>query len=674
MSRTFPNPEPIPSRVAEPLERPDQVVTFVTSDRVSGVGEFAILASGEAWVEVGLGFGRTVLAWPSLWKDAARLEPHLRRSRCGYVPLVLLGDDPSFTERGLERLRDEGEISLETLPLSEARLVVILANERETLRLRKIAAEGVLLTERYQFEVDELSAIGRQLSSERNISRLFATVLEKSRWLTDADAGSIYVVEGEDEDLGKRVLRFKASQNDSHPMDFSEFTLPVSPASIVGLCVLSRSTINIPDLYKLGDDNAWGFVHNRAFDEKSGYQTRSMLAVPMIDASRQVIGVVQLINRKRRPEARLVEQSDFDGMVVPFSERAENLASTLATQAGICLENALLYDDIRQLFEGFVHASVTAIEQRDPTTSGHSQRVADLTVELARVTERDGRGAYRRYVTTPDELKQIEYAALLHDFGKVGVRENVLVKARKLYDADRDAILARFELIRRELENDAEKRKVRALLTHGREQALATLEMIDEELVARLGELDEYGDLILRANEPSVLDQGRFDRLTEIAGRTYRHRSPGGVSEPRPYLQPREVEALQILRGSLTVGERIEIESHVTHTYNFLRRIPWTRTFRNVPEYAGSHHEKLDGSGYPRRLRGEDIPAPARMMTIADIYDALTASDRPYKRAVPLQLALDIIAGEVKNGKCDAELYRLFVEAKVWQVLQRTSP
>jgi response regulator RpfG family c-di-GMP phosphodiesterase len=171
-----------------------------------------------------------------------------------------------------------------------------------------------------------------------------------------------------------------------------------------------------------------------------------------------------------------------------------------------------------------------------------------------------------------------------------------------------------------------------------------------------------------------VLDQGRFDRLTEIAGRTYRHRSPGGVSEPRPYLQPREVEALQILRGSLTVGERIEIESHVTHTYNFLRRIPWTRTFRNVPEYAGSHHEKLDGSGYPRRLRGEDIPAPARMMTIADIYDALTASDRPYKRAVPLQLALDIIAGEVKNGKCDAELYRLFVEAKVWQVLQRTSP
>ena len=669
MIRTFSNPEPIPSGVAEPLERPDQVVTFVTSERVGGLGGFAVLARGEAWVEVGLGFGRTVLAWPALWKDAALLEPHLRRSRCGYAPLVLLGDDRSFT--GLEKLRDEGEISLETLPISEARLLVILANEQETLRLRKIAAEGEVLAERYQFEVDELSAIGRQLSSERNIARLFTAVLEKSRWLTDADAGSIYVVEGEDEDLSKRVLRFKASQNESRTVDFSEFTLPVSAASIVGRCVLSRSTINIPDLYQLEDDNPWGFVHNRAFDEKTGYQTRSMLAVPMIDAQRQVIGVVQLINRKRRPEAKLVSQADFDENVVPFSERGENLAATLATQAGICLENALLYDDIRQLFEGFVHASVTAIEQRDPTTSGHSHRVAALTVELARVTEREGRGPYRQYYTTSDELKQIEYAALLHDFGKVGVRENVLVKARKLYDADRDAILARFELIRRELETDAEKRKVRALLTHGREQALAAIEMIDEELVARLAELDEYGDLILRANEPSVLDQGGFDRLTEIAGRTYRHRVPGGNSEPRPYLTQREVEALQILRGSLTVGERIEIESHVTHTYNFLRRIPWTRSFKNVPEYAGSHHEKLDGSGYPRRLRGQEIPIPARMMTIADIYDALTASDRPYKRAVPLQLALDIIAGEVKSGKCDAELYRLFIEGKVWQVAHR---
>jgi HD-GYP domain-containing protein (c-di-GMP phosphodiesterase class II) len=673
MNRTSRDSAPLPPASPAALERPDQVVTFVTQS----ARDFEVLASGPGWVEVGLGFGRTVFAWPSLWTDAARLAAHLRRSRSGYAPLVLLGDDRSFAEHGLEGLRGEGEISLETLPLGAARLLVILANQRETLRLRRIAAESVIAAERTQFEVDELSAIGRQLSSERNIGRLFDAVLERSRWLTDADAGSIYVVDGEDEDVSRRVLRFKASQNDSRPMDFTEFTLPVSPESIVGRCVLSRSTINIPDLYKigqLGDDNPWGFVHNRAFDEKSGYQTRSMLAVPMIDAQRQVIGVVQLINRKRRPEARLVTEGDFDEQVIPFSERAENLAATLATQAGICLENALLYDDIRQLFEGFVHASVTAIEQRDPTTSGHSQRVADLTVELARATDREGRGRYRKYYVTHDELKQIEYAALLHDFGKVGVRENVLVKARKLYDADRDLILARFDVIRRELETEAERRKVRALLaSHGREDASLTgsLETIDDELAARLGELDEYADLVLRANEPSVLDQGGFERLAEVAGRTYRHRGRGGVTEVRPYLTAAEVETLQILRGSLTVAERQEIESHVTHTYDFLSRIPWGRSFRDIPAYAGSHHEKLDGSGYPRRLAGDAIPVPARMMTISDIYDALTASDRPYKRAVPAEKALDILSGEVKAGKCDAELFRIFVEAKIWQRAHR---
>jgi response regulator RpfG family c-di-GMP phosphodiesterase len=328
----------------------------------------------------------------------------------------------------------------------------------------------------------------------------------------------------------------------------------------------------------------------------------------------------------------------------------------------------MLYEDIRQLFEGFVTASVTAIEQRDPTTSGHSQRVADLTVELAKVTERAGRGAYRGWRTSADELKQIEYAALLHDFGKVGVRENVLVKARKLYDTDRDLILARFDLILRDLEAEAERRKVRLLLETPRDEARAGLAVIDEELAARRAEIDGYVELVLRANEPTVLEQGGHDLLAEIAARSYRDRR----GEAQPYLTPREVETLQILRGSLTTKERTEIESHVVHTFNFLRRIPWGRAFKHIPEWAGAHHEKLDGSGYPRRLKGEEIPVPARMMTISDIYDALTASDRPYKRAVPVEKALDIIASEVKGGKCDPELFRIFIEAQVWRVAHRS--
>jgi GAF domain-containing protein len=370
-------------------------------------------------------------------------------------------------------LRARGEISLECLPLGEGRLAVLLTNLEAALRARRAAAEGELAAERLQFELDHLNAIGRALSSERNIDRLLAVILEKTRSVTDADAGSVYIVEGEDEDLEKRVLHFKIAQNDSRPMDFVDQRLPVSSSSIVGACVLGGQVINIPDLYRLEEYNRWGFVHNRAFDQKLGYQTRSMLTLPMLDNGGHVIGVIQLINRKRRPEVRLKAPEDFALNVRPFDERTETLAASLASQAGIALENALLYDDIKQLFEGFVTAAVTAIEQRDPTTSGHSQRVADLTVELARVTARVERGPYRGFEATRDELKQIEYAALLHDFGKVGVRENVLVKARKLYDDEHELIDQRFDLIRRDLEADAERRKVQALLDSPRDEAKA---------------------------------------------------------------------------------------------------------------------------------------------------------------------------------------------------------
>jgi HD-GYP domain-containing protein (c-di-GMP phosphodiesterase class II) len=602
-----------------------------------------------------------VLAFPEAWLDERARAPHLRRSRGGYAPLILLGEDALFLDHHAEQLIGEGEIALETLPLGPARLAVVLAQHDGLLRLRRAAAQGELRDERYQFEIDNLNAIGRALSSERSIDKLLALILEKSRFVTDADAGSVYVVEGDHEDVEQRTLRFKVSQNDSQSTDLRELALPVSPHSIVGRCVISRTVINVPDLYCLDKGNPWGFHHNRAFDERTGYQTRSMLAVPMIDAQDQVIGVIQLINRKRRPETQLATPDDFVRHVRPFDVRTQNLAATLASQAAIALENALLYEDIRNLFEGFVTASVTAIEQRDPTTSGHSLRVASLTTTLAKMTERDGRGRYAGYRASPDELKQIEYAALLHDFGKVGVRENVLVKAKKLYASDRDLLLARFDFIRRDLEAQVGRKKVHALLHQPRDEALALVARLDADLAARLAELDEHWRFVLAANEPTVLEEGGFERLAEIGARTY----TDARGQLMPYLTPGEVGTLQIARGSLTTRERLEIESHVSHTYDFLRRIPWGRTFKDIPEYAGAHHEKLDGSGYPRRLKGDEIPIPARMMTICDIYDALTASDRPYKKAVPTERALDIIGADVKQGKCDAELYRIFVSANV---------
>ncbi len=350
--------------------------------------------------------------------------------------------------------------------------------------------------------------------------------------------------------------------------------------------------------------------------------------------------------------------------MIPFDDWSEELALALASQAGISLENAILYDEIRRLFEGFVDASVTAIESRDPTTSGHSRRVATLSVALAEKVDAATDGPWRDIHFSRVALKKIEYAGILHDFGKVGVREKVLVKAKKLYEEDRRAIEMRFAYIRRGLEAEQVERKLRAGARARTRRARAALRRARRRS-SRGGwpSSTDAWTFIIKANEPTVLEEGGFERLVEIARMQYL--APSG--ELQPYLEPGEVAALQIARGSLTAVERVEIESHVVHTYNFLRKIPWGRDMDDLPRIAGSHHEYLNGIGYPRHLNAAEIPIESRMMTIADIFDALTASDRPYKKAVPIDRALGIIEGEVKAGKCDADLFRLFVEAEVYK-------
>jgi hypothetical protein len=246
-------------------------------------------------------------------------------------------------------------------------------------------------------------------------------------------------------------------------------------------------------------------------------------------------------------------------------------------------------------------------------------------------------------------LQQIRYAALLHDFGKVGVREHVLVKADKLYPHELALLRARFDLIRVQLEKEG-----LAARLEGRDGA---------EVVARAAELDRFWEVIVAANRPTVLPAEASAALGEIAARTFV--DPRG--EVRPWLAPGELSLLSIPKGSLSDGERLEIESHVTHTFHFLQQIPWTRALRRVPEIAYGHHEKLDGRGYPRHVAAEGIGVESRMMTIADIFDALTASDRPYKKAMPAQKALDILADEAKRGQIDGALLDVFVGAGVWR-------
>ena len=271
-------------------------------------------------------------------------------------------------------------------------------------------------------------------------------------------------------------------------------------------------------------------------------------------------------------------------------------------------------------------------------------------------------GPYATASFCDDDLKEIETAALLHDFGKVGVREEILVKAKKLYPPNLKIIRARIDFIRRSIENDHLQRRLMMIESGTPDQELAIL---DQASTRALADLDECWRIISAANEPTVLPAGDFAKVEEVAGQTYFDLD----GKRRPYLEAEEVKALLIAKGSLTEEELAEIRSHASHTISFLNKIPWGRKMRRIPAYAGAHHEKLDGTGYPAGLPADAIPLPSRIMAVADIFDALTASDRPYKKAVSLERALQILDFEVKDRHIDAELVRLFKEHEVYRAL-----
>jgi HD-GYP domain-containing protein (c-di-GMP phosphodiesterase class II) len=594
--------------------------------------------------------------------DAGReiLAPFSAHFAEGRAMLVLLGRP---REPDLAQALNKGLSSLLTDEPSADDLLVALHNAFELMESRARAEQRGKWMNRYQYELGEVIECARAIETERDIDKLLGVILRKSRFIAGADAGSIYVVDNDA--AGQRQLRFKLSQNDSVKFDSREFSIPLSPRSMAGASALHGAPINIVDVYDLPPASPFGF--DRSFDEKTGYRTKSVLCIPLHSRTNEVIGVIQLINKKRDKEKRLYSKEDVLAQVVAFDERSQELVGTLAAQAGISLENAILLEEIRRIFEGFVNASVEAIESRDPTTSGHSRRVADFTVGLAKAVERVETGPYREVIFSAEDLREIEYASLLHDFGKIGVNEHVLVKAKKLYPADFDLITQRFELALRWTEVEILNRKIR-LLQQG--APAAVIAELDAELERRRAELGDAFRAIESANEPTVLKGGEFGKIEALAKQTFI--APNG--EERPLLSALEVTSLSVTRGSLTPEEIREIQSHVTHSFNFLATIPWGKSFQRVPLIAGAHHERLDGTGYPNRLRAEEIPLQSKLMSISDIFDALTASDRPYKRAVPIDKALDILALEVKDKHLDGDLVRIFTESRVWEpVILRAS-
>lgn len=508
-------------------------------------------------------------------------------------------------------------------------------------------------------ELEETSKIGIALSTVRDHDVLLTMILRKSRELSRADAGSLYLIE---EEPGQgRMLRWMLAQNDSIDVSFEEKVLPITKKSLAGYVALTGETLVIDDAYGLPATAEYSF--NTSFDRETGYLTKSLLVFPMSNHLGDIIGVIQLINRKRSGAPGKLTAAEVSDQVIPFDGPTVRLMRSLGSQAAVALENNLLYESIEKLFEGFVTASVTAIEQRDPTTSGHSFRVADLTVELARTIDHLDDGPFREVRFTRDQLREIRYASLLHDFGKVGVREKVLIKEKKLYPMQIDVIRSRFEYVMKSAEAIFMRRKLDYLTEKGRDGFEQFSSQLDQELASQIGDLQRDLAFIVQSNEPTVLPEGDFQHLQLLGSRVFNDFS----GELKPMLTADEVEVLSIRKGSLDPQERREIESHVTHTFRFLSKIPWTKDLIGVPDIAYAHHEKLNGRGYPRGLGAGAIPIQSRMMTISDIYDALTAQDRPYKRAMPTERALDILKMEVKDGLLDPGILDVFVEAKVYE-------
>ena len=512
------------------------------------------------------------------------------------------------------------------------------------------------------FELSDLNKIGIALSAEQDYDKLLNLILSKSREIANCDAGSLYLIEETKE--GEKKLIFKLVQNDTLTnIPFRESTLPITKTSIAGYVAMTGEFINLEDVYNIQE--VAEYTYYKDFDKKYNYRNKSMLVIPMTDHKNKVIGVVQLINRKRSRNIKLTSESIVETEVIPFDERSIEILNSLASQAAVAIENNILHQNIQKLFEGFVKASVHAIEQRDPSTFGHSERVATMTVGLAELVNKSATPRFRNTSFSKDHIKEIRYAGLLHDFGKVGVREHVLVKAKKLYPENLRLIKGRFDFIKKSIECKYLKEKINLMRCKDLDNYERRLSEIDKELLEKKMAIDNYLEDILIGNEPSILQEDICKEIMQIAENTYTDYN----ERVHPYLTPEELNYLSIKKGSLDENERLEIESHVSSSYEFLKKIPWTKELDRIPDIAHAHHEKLNGAGYPLKLGKKDIPLQSKMMAIADIYDALTAQDRPYKKAVPRDRALDIIGSEVKGSLLDTDIYNLFLDGKVYELV-----
>jgi len=511
-------------------------------------------------------------------------------------------------------------------------------------------------------ELQKLNDIGIALSSERDVTKLLEMILSICMEITGADAGSVYVVEdkpGVAADpanyFANKQLRFRHTKNSSKPVPFKEFTMPISNSSIVGAATLSGVPLNIPDVYEIPPDATYSF--NRGFDVASGYRTKSMLTVPMLNRNKETIGAVQLLNKKRDPNVLLTDEETTAKYVIPFDKSDEDFIYSLASQAAIALENQILFEAHRKLLEAFIRLIAEAIDKKSPYTGGHCNRVPVLTEMLAKAACESQEEPFKDFNLNDEQWYELHIAAWLHDCGKIVTPVNIMDKATKLekiYDRI-ETIKTRFEILRRDLALEYQ----RALHAPNGKSP----EQLEAEFKQKLAELDDEQKFIEKVNIGSeYLDDESIERIKRISTRKLVING-----EEVPLLNDDEVYNLSVRRGTLTPEERKIINDHIVVTIEMLEKLPFPRNLMRVPEYAGGHHEKMDGTGYPRGLTREQMSIPARIIAIADVFEALTATDRPYKRSKTLSEVMAIMGKMKEDNHLDPDLFNLFVKSGVYR-------
>lgn len=523
--------------------------------------------------------------------------------------------------------------------------------------LKSVINEVTLYAEDQLKHLKELAQIGIALSSEKDMRKLLEAIVDEARELSNADAGTLYILNPEKEHLCFEILQNESMNTRMGGTSRVEITFPDVPlfkdgapnlSNVSSYVALKGETVNIPDVYEA---EGFDFTGPRNYDASTGYRSKSMLVIPMKNHENDIIGVLQLLNAQD-PETK---------KVIPFSSEYVDLIASLASQAAVALTNAQLIQDLKDLFDAFIRSIATAIDEKSPYTGGHINRVVDLSMMIAEEINAQKKGPFKETRFSEDEIEELRLAAWMHDVGKITTPEYVVDKASKL-----QTIFNLIHLIELRFDLIAQTLKIEHLRTKSelspKKQAPQDEQSLEEQFALEMDRLRQDLEFIQLCNTPGeYMSDEKIEKLKAIARQTY-------TIDGRtcPYLTDYEVQNLSIRKGSLTDQERHVIENHTIMTKKILSNLPFPKRLANVPEYAGSHHEKLDGTGYPNHLSQENLSLQSRIMAIADVFEALTAADRPYKRPMSLSQAVKIMGLMKKDNHIDPNIFDLFIASGLY--------